>query len=175
MVRISLVVMVAFSAHDRESCAMGVNPSFLRRFEQPAQRGCENERMTTYDLPAWDRSHRLTTNLYRLTRRLADPDRALGDTLCQVAARVPICIAEAQRRVPLDERRALWEQAAIHAAEVETLLLVLADLEALNRSGLGLLLKENKVIARLISSQRQALSSPGDVISAMSFDQNKQP
>ena len=114
---------------------------------------------THFDLAVWDRSHRQTSSLYILSRRLpAHEFLGLGAEICSAAAAIPTHIAESTRqRARADKLRHL-DEARRRAVETEALLLLLAELPYLNRDTVRMLAAENQRIQRLLEEHQGAVA-----------------
>jgi four helix bundle protein len=115
-----------------------------------------------FDLAVWDRSHRLCSNLYILSRRLPSHEfLGLGAELCAAAAAVPTHIAESTRHEQHERQLAHLDEARRRAMETEALLLLLAQLPYLNTDTVRMLAAENQRIQRLLQAYAGSLSSGG--------------
>lgn len=112
-----------------------------------------------FDLAVWDRSHRLCSSLYILSRRLPSHEfLGLGAELCAAAAAVPTHIAESTRHDRRERQLAHLEEARRRALETEALLLLLAQLPYLNNDTVRMLAAENQRIQALLREHAAKLA-----------------
>ena len=112
-----------------------------------------------FDLMVWDRSHRLTSTLHRLSRRLPAYEAAgLGYELCAAAAAVPTQIAESVRCSELAERLRHLDEAQRRASETECLLLLLAELPYLTQDTVRMLAQESQRIQLLLAEHKGSVA-----------------
>ena len=111
------------------------------------------------DIKAWQRSHQLTLDIYRLSSVLPDSERyGLISQIRRAAASVPTNIAEGSKRRTAQEYARFLNFAEASLAELEYLLLLSRDLGYVTRPAVEKPLRETGEIARMLNALRSRVA-----------------
>lgn len=113
-----------------------------------------------YNLPLWDRAHRLTTSLHLLVEKFPPHEiQGFGKELCQVTRNLTVHIAESTKATQDSAIFQHLKYARRALLETECLLLILAHLPYLHRDLIDTLAKETQTIAKMLNEYRESIES----------------
>ena len=114
------------------------------------------------ELKVWEKAHRLTVQIYRITKNLPSDERfGLTVQLRRAAASIPTNIAEGCGRDSERELARFMSIAAGSASEVEYQLLLAEDLHYIQDEAYGELNKQVNEIKKMLNSFIQKLTAKG--------------